>query len=393
MALQGTLKDFGLADIFQLIGIQKKTGVLSLKNPQETVTVTFVEGQVVGADSTLRRLEDRLGSVLTKSGRLTETQLQDALRVQRSTMKRLGSILLEGHLIEAKALSEALQIQISQMVYRLFRWTTGEYHFSQEAKVDYDRELVVPMSAESILMEGARILDEWPMIEKGIGSFQSVYKHANVEIARPGATGSLSHGADGEAAGAITLSDTERQVYTLVNGQRSIQEIADRSPLSEFDTCRTLYELISRHLLDEVRRTAAPGVTAARRVRSTSPVLLGLVYLVVVLLAGSGLLVRSLPWLGRAQIGSGLGGWLTPFLTPSSRASLDEAMVRARLARVESALETYYLLNRGYPGGLEDLVSDGLIRPDSLFDAAGQHLLYQPSKDGYRLGSERPPSN
>jgi hypothetical protein len=392
MALQGTLKDFGLADIFQLIGIQKKTGVLSLKSPQETVTVTFVDGQVVGADSTLRRLEDRLGSVLAKSGRLTEAQLQEALRVQRSTLKRLGSILLEGHLIEAKALSDALQIQISQMVYRLFRWTAGEYHFSQEAKVDFDRDLVTPMSAESILMEGARILDEWPMIEKGIGSFQSVYKHANVEIARPGVAAS-ARGVEGEAAGAITLSDTERQIYTLVNGQRSVQEIADRSPLSEFDTCRTLYELISRHLLDEVRRTATPGVTAAPRVRSTSPVLLGLVYLVVVLLAGSGLLVRSLPWLGRAQIGSGLGGWLTPFLTPSSRASLDTAMVRARLARVESALETYYLLNRGYPGGLEDLVSDELIRPDSLFDAAGRHLLYQPMKDGYRLGAEQWSSN
>jgi len=68
-------------------------------------------------------------------------------------------------------------------------------------------------------------------------------------------------------------------------------------------------------------------------------------------------------------------------------------MVGARLARDESALETYYLLNRGYPGGLEDLVSDELIRPDSLFDAAGRHLIYQPTKDGYRLGSEQPPSN
>jgi hypothetical protein len=391
MALQGTLKDFGLADIFQLIGIQKKTGVLSLKSPQETVTVTFVDGQVVGADSTLRRLEDRLGSVLAKSGRLTEAQLQEALRVQRSTLKRLGSILLEGHLIEAKALSDALQIQISQMVYRLFRWTAGEYHFSQEAKVEFDRELVAPMSAESILMEGARILDEWPMIEKGIGSFQSVYKHANVEIARPGAA-ATARGAEGEAAGAITLSDSERQIYSLVNGQRSVQEIADRSPLSEFDTCRTLYELISRHILEEVRRSASPGIPAPRAAQNSS-ILLGFVYLVVVLIAGSGLLVRSLPWLGRAQIGSGLGGWLSPFLTPDSRAALDGAMVRARLARVESALETYYLLNRGYPAGLEDLVTDGLIRPDSLFDASGQHLVYQPSKDGYRLGTEQPPSN
>src|SRR3989442_12181193 len=123
MALQGTLKDFGLADIFQLIGIQKKTGVLSLKNPQETVTVTFVDGQVVGADSTLRRLEDRLGSVLAKSGRLTEAQLQEALRVQRSTLKRLGPILPQEHLIEPQAPSDALPIQISPMGLAPFRLT------------------------------------------------------------------------------------------------------------------------------------------------------------------------------------------------------------------------------------------------------------------------------
>ena len=31
MALEGTLKDFALPDIFQLIGLQKKTGMLYLK--------------------------------------------------------------------------------------------------------------------------------------------------------------------------------------------------------------------------------------------------------------------------------------------------------------------------------------------------------------------------
>src|SRR5262245_23044257 len=121
MALRGTLQDFSLADIFQLIGIQKKTGVLTLKSASETVTVSFVEGQVVGADSTSRRLEDRLGSVLAKSGRISEAQLQEALKIQASTLRRLGNILVEQKFIDAKVLSEALAVQISQMIYRLFR--------------------------------------------------------------------------------------------------------------------------------------------------------------------------------------------------------------------------------------------------------------------------------
>ena len=44
MALAGTLKDFSLADIFQLIALQKKTGYLTLRNPADVVTVTFMEG-------------------------------------------------------------------------------------------------------------------------------------------------------------------------------------------------------------------------------------------------------------------------------------------------------------------------------------------------------------
>ena len=64
MALEGTIKDFGLPDIFQLIGLQRKTGLLTLKHEKENVTVTFESGQVVMADSMAKRLEDRLGNVL-----------------------------------------------------------------------------------------------------------------------------------------------------------------------------------------------------------------------------------------------------------------------------------------------------------------------------------------
>ena len=34
MALEGTIKDFGLPDIFQLIGLQRKTGLLTLKHDE-----------------------------------------------------------------------------------------------------------------------------------------------------------------------------------------------------------------------------------------------------------------------------------------------------------------------------------------------------------------------
>ena len=176
MALEGTIKDFGLPDIFQLIGLQRKTGNLTLSNDKESVTVTFENGMVVMADSSARRLEDRLGNVLVKQGKVTRERLDDALGVQKQTLQRLGHILASGSAITTKDLRDALQVQISQIVFRVFRWRDGRYHFAPADAVDYDRENFVPMSTDFILMEGIRMVDEWPIIEKKIPSFDMVFR-------------------------------------------------------------------------------------------------------------------------------------------------------------------------------------------------------------------------
>src|SRR5512134_3954215 len=178
MALEGTIRDFGLPDIFQLIGLQRKTGLLTLTNEKggESVTVTFENGMVVMADSSARRLEDRLGNVLVKQGRLSRERLEEALGLQKQTLQRLGHVLVGSGAMTGKELRDALQIQISQIVFRVFRWRDGAYQFSPSDTVDYDRENFAPMSTDFILMEGIRMVDEWPIIEKKIPSFAMVFR-------------------------------------------------------------------------------------------------------------------------------------------------------------------------------------------------------------------------
>ena len=99
MALQGTIKDFGLADILQLIGIQRKTGLLTLENGEEGVTIKFLDGQIVGADTRSASVEDLLGAVLVRTGRITEAQLKEALRAQKKTLQRLGYVLVQNAML------------------------------------------------------------------------------------------------------------------------------------------------------------------------------------------------------------------------------------------------------------------------------------------------------
>ena len=388
MALRGTLKDFSLADIFQLIGIQKKTGVLTLKNEKEVVTVAFVDGSVVSADALHRRLEDRIGTVLVKSGRITEGQLQEALRIQKSTLKRMGNILVENKFIDPEALREALQIQINQMIYRLFRWRNGEYDFTQEERIEYDKEHVVPMSAESILMEGARILDEWPMIEKGIRSFSAVYRHANVEIAAAPKAGAGA--TKDEAARAVTLSEEDRRVYQLVDGKRTVQEIVERCVLGEFDTCRVIYELIGRQLLEEVR-VAGPKITTAAPVptvlvaREAPRALLAIGYLILVAAAGSLFMRRGETIVrGFVQQASAMP-YLAPLIGREDVLSIRDSIARSRMQRIDFAIQVYFLRNRGYPENLARLVTDHLLKPPAILDPLGRPFEYTVLPGGYKI--------
>ncbi len=363
MALEGTLKDFSLADIFQLIGLQRKTGVLTLRGKDDTVTVTFLDGKVVGADSLNRRLENRLGSVLIKSGTLNQEQLNRALEIQRETLQRLGFILTHYAIISAEALKNAIQLQIQQIIYRLFRWKDAEYHFSQETTIEYDRDNVVPIAAESILMEGARMMDEWPIIEKRIRSYDMVFrkKASEQEIVVVHADDAdevaFDHDPDAArkrkpAAGAdkIRISEEEKAVFDLVDGTMKVGDIVEASRLSEFDTNKALYELLTRDLVEEVRgKTAAKASEQATPVDETevaeTPVPLPLVIFLTAIAIAS--LVTSV----RNPLNK-----FSPFAErPSAVVSLQKSISLQRIEAIGQAIEKYNNANGRMPGRLQDL--------------------------------------
>ena len=154
MALQGTLQEFGLADIFQLIAIQRKTGVLSLKDDSDDVTVYFQSGDVVYADSRHRNMEDRLGRLLVRSGMITAEVLDHALQKQKQTLQRIGRVLVDDGRITQDDLNAALELQVVQVVYGLFRWDVGDYRFLQEKELDLDRNHATLLTAQQLLLEG-----------------------------------------------------------------------------------------------------------------------------------------------------------------------------------------------------------------------------------------------
>ncbi|MEO6323445.1 MAG: DUF4388 domain-containing protein [Thermoanaerobaculia bacterium] len=383
MALEGTLRDFSLADILQLISLQKKVGLLTLRSPDDTVTLGFVEGKLVSAESSARRMDTRLGTVLVKTHRLSPEGLKRALEIQGQTLQRLGFILLKNGFCTNDDLHDGLDIQIKKIVYGLFRWTDGDYIFDQQDKIDYDHDSVTPIGIESLLMDGARMTDEWPIIEKVVRSVDLVYQ--KVHVGQPVVSADQDEDVDemgdstmrkrakDQKAGPIRISPAEWAVYELVDGRRSVAEINERTFLSEFDGCKSIYDLVTRGLVEEIKREKSVPVEETTTMaiptqgRHRSPVL------GVALAAG----VAALGYFAFGMQSLNPLNLLTvPARSVDIIDNLNKSVSLLRLRRLTEAVDTYYLTSGKYPQSLDVLVNSDLVSQPELLDPWGRRYRY-----------------
>lgn len=405
MALSGTLRDFALPDIFQLIGMQRKTGLLTLESERETVSVVFEQGMVVHADSTVRRLDDLLGNLLLRQGKLRKEVLEEALAKQRQSMQRLGFILTSQGYIERSDLQAALAEQVQQIVFRVFRWKSGRYHFDPTADADYDRENISPVSTDHILMEGIRRVDEWPIIEKRIPSLNFVFRplvpHKQIRVVEAAADegggleaaldsfedGGAGNESDGAETSEVALNPREAKIYKLLDGKRSVENIMEMTGLGDFDVCRTLFDFIDRNLVAPARQ--GPSADAGRAKSSSrlehaiemEEPSQGLGYGALAVVAVLSVLALLLSLSSPFRV-PGLGSFLT-----AEAASIERSRDLARMERVLAALDSFYLAFGTYPAALEDLVNANppLLAPEDLRDASGEPFRYQSSPEAIQL--------
>ena len=167
MSLVGRLEDLALPDIFQIISLSKKTGTLLVRSRKGTGMVVFKDGQVIQAASDTIR--DSLGNILVSQGMLTEAALSQALALQKEKIdKPLGMILVEMGVVPAQTLETVVRKQIEEIIYDLLAWEEGFFNFelgdiASQDKIEIDTQeflLKSGISAEYLLMEGTRILDE-----------------------------------------------------------------------------------------------------------------------------------------------------------------------------------------------------------------------------------------
>lgn len=339
MALEGSLTDFGLADILQLIYFQRKTGVLTLESRMDKVKLIFVEGNISGAESKKRVEDNRLGKILVKKGLVGEAELRSALLEQKKTGSRLGQILLKKNLVSSEAITELLSGQVSETVIQLFDWKQGTYEFISQG-INQEKEIPFSIDTQHILMEGLRISDEWTLL-RGKITLDTIFKKKE------------------DVSAAVT--DEEKTILEYVDGENDVSTIIDLCGLDNFQVSKTLLALDEKGLISAaetskmtVEDEAPPESKRAFSFLSYIPLLATIVACVISLL-----LLYSNP--------------LTRFKEFRAAEKIEDLRFR---------IEAYRLSNSAYPQTL------GVISTEK--DPWGYDYIYQNSGDSFSLLSAGP---
>ncbi len=248
MAIKGSLKEASLADVCQLLAMGQKTGCLSVTDRSRFGQIYFDRGRITHATIVNRR--DRLGDMLVRDGVLRHEELSQVVEQQASQPdRRLGELLIESGLLTREQLEAYVRTQAEEAVYSLFTWSSGSFYFEVDQKPD-EIEILLSINPESLLLEGARRVDEWSLIEKKIPTLDLIFQVDSDRL----------------RTAEVELTPEQERILPLLDGKRTVQDLADQTGLGDFEAGKALYGLIQAGFAYRVGRRA---LVEAARVRDT----------------------------------------------------------------------------------------------------------------------------
>ncbi len=239
MAIRGNLSEASLADVLQLLALGRKSGVLSIARDGSFGSIHFGDGRVVFAGLVNRR--DGLGDRLVRAGVIgADTLARELAAIGSHDDRALAHALLTHADVDRDAIEREFRMQVEEAVYHLFSWNQGTFSFDPiESRSLHDD--LVSISADALLLEGARRVDEWTLIEKKIPSLDLLFELDHTRLAQR----------------EVELSAAQERILPFLDGTHDVQAIIERSGLSEFDAGKALFGILAAGYAQRVGRSAA----------------------------------------------------------------------------------------------------------------------------------------
>src|SRR5262245_6691908 len=225
MPLQGSLKDFGIVELLQLLAAQEKTGTLRISGEAGRQSLIFEAGQIVSTWDPQVTKGDPFREFLLRREIVPRDELARILKTGVPAPPPFGEMLLRLRALTPEEVQDAFSDHVQEKVDDLLRMRAGSFEFIQQERVAPCAPAVC-VHTEGLLMEAARRVDE-------VGTTQ----------VRMDSILDRRTGKDPEAA-SEPLSPSAERLFGLVDGHVPLSEIARRNKIPQGDALAAAAELV-----------------------------------------------------------------------------------------------------------------------------------------------------
>ncbi len=245
MAIRGSLSEFSVAEILQLLALQQKSGVLALTDGEERTQVLFFEhGRVMAAADRRQDGRHTFLAYLMKNSLLAQDQLESVEDICRATGHDLFTVMVSSGVVGRDRMLDEMRRYTQRIIDDVVEWRNGTYEFSGDEKSLPVQGISLKLNPEELLLESMRRNDELATLKESMLApdlVLAVVEDADMQPLPRDCTVALG----------------------LVDGRRTIEEICGISPLGEYMTYDAISELLSRQQImivepDESERFAPP---------------------------------------------------------------------------------------------------------------------------------------
>jgi hypothetical protein len=223
---KGLIADLPLPVLLQHLRQTKATGILSVASGVARKAVYLKGGQVVFASS--NQPNDRLGEILLREGKITVREYEASIKAITKG-KRQGRVLVEMGALSPKDLWDGVQFYIREVVYSIFKWEEGLFHF-EESDLPEKEKITVDLDVRELTVAGLRQVDP-------AGPIRHRFPDGALVLERV---------TEDEVGG---LEAYEGHVLSIIDGERSVLDVCRESEIGDTETLKALYAFLSAGLV------------------------------------------------------------------------------------------------------------------------------------------------
>lgn len=229
-------KELFLAKVLLKLHHDEMTGVVTVKDNRRALRIHLQRGHIVCAEG-IDKETPLLKEIGTKR-KLAEAQMEELRGIRERDPQSLGRVLLEKKIITRGVWTKFLELKVKAVLAAAFEMENAEVGFS---KVDLN---IPPLN-----------FIDYNILQLLLDTLRGIEGLERLKARIPGDDTAFALSSESESLkSAIPLSPLEQRVLSMVDGQRTVQNMVKTSGLDQPSVYRNLYLLICFGLIRVVHQ-------------------------------------------------------------------------------------------------------------------------------------------